>query len=593
MGKQHSSAHLAPLPAAALPKRGVEDRIFDPKSTAIGLAVAALIFGVAFFFKVKTAENARRAEPREFEFSLAEPVHEEFKIPNPTRDFLRVAEPEAMSAGTVAEERPNIHITRAPSDTPVYSEVIEARNPGSVSTSDVKEFHIDPKDFEAGAKSDVVVDDHPETITFSTERSEYAIPVIAADSKAPADLFKYDHPAPPDKIGSYTFNVGPRPGRAMRRMAEAFGDQEAPSFGKLGPANINLFGTGDIFRSMGHSGGMRAKSAVDGSLHWLATHQEPDGMWDCAKHDGTAQGSLASTGLAVLALMSGGHTTRKGDYSRQVLKGIEAILRHQKEDGRLTDAGANLYTHAICSIALSEAYGRARDERIGAAAQRAVNFSEKAVASDGGWRYEPKPPTSDMSVTAWFIQSLKTARLAGLKSDHAIFNQALAFIDSVTDKGGSKDSSGSVGYTFNDDQSYPPGSYPALTSAAMMIREFNGMGARNHILVKGAELTKSRPPVWNQKNFYYWYYATYAMHNMGGEYRIWWNQKMRDVLLENQSRDGDRAGSWDSHGDQWASHGGRVYCTALGALCLEVYYRYSEALTSFGTAPDLDDLLLE
>ena len=28
-------------------------------------------------------------------------------------------------------------------------------------------------------------------------------------------------------------------------------------------------------------------------------------------------------------------------------------------------------------------------------------------------------------------------------------------------------------------------------------------------------------------------------------------------------------------------------------LCLEVYYRYSEALTSFGTAPDLDDLLSE
>jgi hypothetical protein len=575
----------------------VEDRIFDPKALAIGLLVAALIFSVAFIWKIKTADSARRAEPREFEFSLAEPVQEEFKVPNPTRDFLRVAEPESLSTALV-EERPNIHIARVPSDTPVYTEVIEARNPATVSSSDIKEFKIDLKDFEPGAKAELVVDDNPETITFASERVEYAIPVIAAETRGPADLFKYSQPTPPDKIATYTFNVGPRPGRAMRRMAEAFGDKDAPSFGRLGPANINLFGTGDVFRSMGRSGGLRAKSGVDNALHWLASHQESDGMWDCAKHEGTPQGSLACTGLSVLALMSGGHTTRKGDYSRSVLKGIEGILRHQKEDGHITAQGSNLYTHAICAIALGEAYGRARDERIGAAAQKAINFAENAVAADGGWRYTPKPPASDMSVSAWFIQALKTAKLAGLKTDAALFSQALSFVDSVTDKGGSKDSNGWVGYMFEENQSYGEGSShsagkPALTAAAMMIREFTGMGTRNHILVKGAEIMKSKAPRWDQKDFYYWYYATYAMHNLGGAYRIWWNQKIRDVLLENQSREGDRAGSWDPLKDNWATQGGRVYTTALGALCLEVYYRYSEALTSFGIAPDLDDLLLE
>ena len=91
----------------------------------------------------------------------------------------------------------------------------------------------------------------------------------------------------------------------------------------------------------------------------------------------------------------------------------------------------------------------------------------------------------------------------------------------------------------------------------------------------------------------YWYYATYAMHNMGGEYRVWWNKRIRDVLLENQCQSGEDAGSWDPKNDRWASRGGRVYTTALGALCLEVYYRYSKALDSFGVAPDLDDLFLQ
>ena len=45
----------------------------------------------------------------------------------------------------------------------------------------------------------------------------------------------------------------------MRHLPEAFGDQDAPSFGRLGPANINLFGTGDIFRSMGRAGGLRVR----------------------------------------------------------------------------------------------------------------------------------------------------------------------------------------------------------------------------------------------------------------------------------------------------------------------------------------------
>jgi hypothetical protein len=276
-----------------------------------------------------------------------------------------------------------------------------------------------------------------------------------------------------------------------------------------------------------------------------------------------------------------------------VLKGIEALMRHQQDDGRIGIRNETLYTHAICAITLAEAYGRARDERVGAAAQKALNFAERAVAKDGGWRYQPNPPASDMSVTAWFVQALKTGRLAGLKTDQRLYNQALTYVDSLTDKNGGRDTDGTVSYTYSTEGGHS-GNRIAMTAAGMMIREFNGVPPHSPVLQRGAELIKRHPPNWKQKDFYYWYYATYAMHNMGGANRIWWNQRVRDVLLDNQSRDGDRAGSWDPTGDHWAKRaGGRVYTTALGALCLEVYYRYSEALTAFGTAPDLDDFLLE
>ena len=49
---------------------------------------------------------------------------------------------------------------------------------------------------------------------------------------------------------------------------------------------------------------------------------------------------------------------------------------------------------------------------------------------------------------------------------------------------------------------------------------------------------------------------------------------MRDMLVKNQRRGGDADGSWDPVGARDGRRGGRAYTTAMGALCLEVYYRY-------------------
>jgi hypothetical protein len=61
----------------------------------------------------------------------------------------------------------------------------------------------------------------------------------------------------------------------------------------------------------------------------------------------------------------------------------------------------------------------------------------------------------------------------------------------------------------------------------------------------------------------------------GGQGPVWkrWNTAMRDELVGIQSRDGHADGSWflpGGHNDP----GGRLYCTAMGTMILEIYYRH-------------------
>ena len=56
---------------------------------------------------------------------------------------------------------------------------------------------------------------------------------------------------------------------------------------------------------------------------------------------------------------------------------------------------------------------------------------------------------------------------------------------------------------------------------------------------------------------------------------------METAIVGSQRRETgrDERGSWDAEGP-WGAEGGRVYSTALMAMCLEVYYRYGRV---FGT----------
>jgi hypothetical protein len=340
-----------------------------------------------------------------------------------------------------------------------------------------------------------------------------------------------------------------------------------------------------------HNGGTPAtEGAVAQALRWLAYHQEPDGHWNVGKYEGAAGTDAGITGLALLAFLGAGNSEKAGEYKDNVRRAITWIISKQGPDGsigkgfkevvRIGHPG-HAYHHAICGMALAEAAGMAHNPAVMDAAQRAVYYSTEihqggSGSQKFGWRYEPKRD-EDASVTGWFVMQLKSAKIAGLRVPPASFEGALHFYDSIEKKGefnGYK--GGRFPYQRNENVQLNP------TAIGMLCNLF--LGRQPGDLMGGAEYLSQNLPQWDAtlgegvKGFkfpiYYTYYGTLTMFQMGGDYWKKWNEALQGSLLSHQRKDGDAAGSWDVIGGADDEMGGRVYMTAMGALCLEVYYRY-------------------
>jgi hypothetical protein len=122
----------------------------------------------------------------------------------------------------------------------------------------------------------------------------------------------------------------------------------------------------------------------------------------------------------------------------------------------------------------------------------------------------------------------------------------------------------------------------------MLIRIFVDKNTNDERVKKGADLLIKDLPEWDPQtygkiDYYYWFYASYALYQYDGPSGpMWksWNEKMKKALLENQKtgKDGCLEGSWDTL-DRWSDEAGRVYATAINTLTLEVYYRLRACCT--------------
>jgi len=390
-----------------------------------------------------------------------------------------------------------------------------------------------------------------------------------------------------------------------------------------------LNGTG---RGMGGRGGRRGKAidrgaskeseaAVDLALQWLAAHQFPDGGWSfnhclapschgqCRNPGKLPEARIAATALGVLPFLGAGQTHQVGKYRKTVTAGLNYLINRLQvgpHGGCLTENGGRMYAHGLATIALCEAYAMsfnpdderkrqvasydgtgepspseaplslrqkqlARKDRtatrgqiaaLARASQLALNYV--AYAQDpvgGGWRYQPRQ-AGDTSVVGWQMMALVSGRMAYLAVDPRTLKAGGKFLDTVQ-----SDSGANYGYTGSDRGS------SATQAIGLLCRMYLGWKRDHTALEHGAQALGARGP--SRGNMYYNYYATQVMHHFGGDPWKQWNVRMRDSLVNSQAKAGHEAGSWHfGGGDHGAERGGRLYCTALAAMTLEVYYRH-------------------
>jgi len=327
-----------------------------------------------------------------------------------------------------------------------------------------------------------------------------------------------------------------------------------------------------------YGGNAASEAAVAAALKWFAEHQMPDGGWSFDHRTGPCQGRCGNPGdlkdcrtgataMALLPFLGAGQTHKEGTYKKNVEAGLYFLVNQMKvtnqnglQAGDLAQAGGSMYSHGLAAIVLCEAYAMTQDRGLMQPAQLGINhivYAQDPVG--GGWRYAPRTP-GDTSVVGWQLMALKSGHMAYLNVPKETVAGAIKFLDSVQSESGAK-----YGYT-------GPGGGQATTAVGILCRMYLGWKKDHPGIERGVEYLSEIGP--SKGNMYFNYYATQCMRHYEGEKWDKWNVVMRDQLVNSQDKNAHQTGSWFMNGDHGSTHGGRIYCTSMATMILEVYYRH-------------------
>jgi hypothetical protein len=432
--------------------------------------------------------------------------------------------------------------------------------PVTVITSREAEAERDFEEFDDLAVEDIDMADIPDVpdVTSPTNMSS------VEDVKVVANADDFD--AAPLAVELTDFSSQTAPAADMLSTISSIGGTAGGFGGRADAAKL----------AAASGGGADTEQAVDRALKWIAMHQMPDGGWSfdfkqcpscqgrCSHggDEGRGQDRCGATAMALLPFLGRGYTHRDGPYKAQIEKGIAFLAAMTMQGkGKSYGAGGSLYSQGLAGIALSECYAMTQDTRLAMPTQLALNFIMDAQdPRGGGWRYTPKQ-AGDTSAVGWQLMALKSGNMAYLQVNPLTIKKAVQFLDSVQMRGGA-----AYGYT-------DPGDRPGTNAVGLLCRMYLGWKKDHPALQEGVLALAKRGPT---NDMYYTYYATQIMHHMEGDVWQAWNERMKKLLLPSQSKKDHEAGSWHEgvNGGHGAHVAGRLYCTALATMTLEVYYRH-------------------
>jgi len=331
-------------------------------------------------------------------------------------------------------------------------------------------------------------------------------------------------------------------------------------------------------------------AAVERGLAWLASHQNADGSWTAKigfklnnEYSTTSEGGhVGVTALAGTAFLAGGYTPERGKYADVLSRALDFVLAGVQDDGYVTTNGSRMYSHAFATLFLAEACGMTHRADVRAKLQKAVDFIVETQNQEGGWRYVPFSPESDMSIVVCQAIALRAARNIGIRVPRSTIDRAARYVvDSAITEDSQRnlhsfyvDEVGAFNYQRNR------GSRSSFPLTAAGVTALHGLGIySDEAIRRGLDYLRKNLTGFNQTygrrdggHYFFWYghyYGVQAMYTAGTAFQVnYWEpyfEEVRGELLAMQQPEG----SWPNRIGP-----GPAFGTAMAVLILEIPYRY-------------------
>jgi hypothetical protein len=303
--------------------------------------------------------------------------------------------------------------------------------------------------------------------------------------------------------------------------------------------------------------------AVKRALDFLAKQQSKDGSFNTSRRGFGGGHRAAMTGLAGLALLSGGHVPGRGKHAKVVEKAAKFLRKLQDREGCYADVGGrSMHGHGYALHFMAECYGMTTDPKFAAKLRKSVKngvrLTARCQSPEGGWYYQPVARGHEGSIAITQVQAIWAARQAGINVPQKTIDKGIKYMAK------SQCGDGGIAYMMGMKRSTP-----ALSVAGVMI--FCGLGKReSREATKAIAYMRKRMATYvkgsaSGHRHYTDFYFGQALYQAGDPD---WSKnfpKLRDRIIKGQAADGSLGGTTGY---------GKVFSTSCQVMVLTIPYQY-------------------